>query len=125
MEVRNKSLLVFVGAREDTLADLFRKIMKDARTSGFRKIVIDVISDSPHWQVLASVREAILDNIDLGLEVYTWKAEEADRMLKKAEEIRPDGVMTYCDEDNKFFMSRLLSNLSEKLKINIVRDNCK
>ncbi|BBL46693.1 MULTISPECIES: DUF5751 family protein [Metallosphaera] len=125
MDLRNKAVLVLVQVREETLAEVFRKLMKDARASGFRKVIINVISPLPHWQVLASAREAILDNIDLGLEVYTWKPEDVKKMFEKASQLGVDGLMTYCDEDNKYSMSKLMSSLPDSLKISMIKDNCK
>ncbi|WP_252896737.1 DUF5751 family protein [Metallosphaera hakonensis] len=108
VDLRNKSLFVLVQVREDTLTEIFRKIMKDARTLGFRKIFINVVSQLPHWQVLANAREAILDNIDLGLVVYTWRPDETKKILEKVTELGADGIMTYCDEESKFAMSKLM-----------------
>ncbi|AWR98856.1 DUF5751 family protein [Metallosphaera hakonensis] len=125
VDLRNKSLFVLVQVREDTLTEIFRKIMKDARTLGFRKIFINVVSQLPHWQVLANAREAILDNIDLGLVVYTWRPDETKKILEKVTELGADGIMTYCDEESKFAMSKLMGNLPSSIKIGIVKDNCK
>ncbi|MEM4096993.1 MAG: DUF5751 family protein, partial [Metallosphaera sp.] len=65
------------------------------------------------------------DNIDLGLELFVWNPGDVEKMVDKYIQAKPDGLTVYCDEDNRFSMVKLVSNLPDSLKTGIVKDNCK
>lgn len=120
-----KRLLVLIYVNEETLTEVIRRVFRDARASGYRKVIVNVISDLPYWQVLANCREAILDNIELGLEIYSVKPEEVIPILERKKYYEANGLSLYCDQDHKYQLSKVANALPDSLKVNIVKDTCK
>ncbi|MBW9141737.1 MAG: hypothetical protein K1T65_08690, partial [Candidatus Aramenus sp.] len=64
--------------------------------------------------------------IDLGLEIYVWKTNDFDKMLKKVqEENNIKGIITVCGEENKYALRKMLDRLSNSIKANMLKDLCK
>ncbi|EHP70694.1 MAG: DUF5751 family protein [Metallosphaera yellowstonensis] len=120
-----KRLLVLVYVNEEELTETLRRVLRDARTSGFRKVIVNVLSQLPHWQVLANSREAILDNIELGLEIYTVNPEEVASFLERKKYYEADGLSLYCDEGHKYQLNKIIGTLPDSVKVNIVKNSCK
>ncbi len=126
MEADFRPIVVLFSAKNDETIELFRKVLREAKVLGGKKLIIHVIEDVNYWDFFANSREAILDNLDLGIEIYTWKTTETEKMIKKIEETNNiKGIVTFCSEDYKYMMRKIIDNLPASLKANIIRDNCK
>jgi hypothetical protein len=126
MEADFRPIVVLFSAKNDETIELFRKVLREAKVLGGKKLIIHVIEDVNYWDFFANSREAILDNLDLGIEMYTWKTTETEKMIKKIEETNNiKGIVTFCSEDYKYMMRKIIDNLPASLKANIIKDNCK
>ncbi len=125
MQPDYRPIIALIYVKDEDLTEIFRKMFKDVRLLGGRKIVANVISNSEYWNFFANAREAILDNLDLGLEIFTWKPNETDKMLKKIQEYNYKGFITYCSDENKYNMRKILDNLPVQMKANMLKDYCK
>lgn len=120
-----RPVITLINVKDEELNEIFRKIFRDVRLVGGKKIIAHVITNSPHWNFFANSREALLDNLDLGLEIFTWKIDDVNKMLEKIKSIDIKGIITYCDEENKYQMKKIIESLDNNLKAKIIRDNCK
>ncbi|ARM75162.1 DUF5751 family protein [Acidianus manzaensis] len=118
-------IVVLVYVKNEELTEVFRKIFRDVRMQGGKKIIAHVISNSEYWDFFANSREALLDNLDLGLEIFTWKPDQINKILEKMHNTEIKGIITYCDDDNKYQMKKIMESLDNTLKAKILKDNCK
>ncbi|AWR94218.1 DUF5751 family protein [Acidianus brierleyi] len=126
METDFRPIIVLFSAKNEETTELFRKVLREAKVLGGKKLIIHVIEDVNYWDFFSNSREAILDNLDLGIEIYTWKTTDTENMIKKIEEINnPKGIVTFCSDDYKYMMRKIIDNLPTSLKANIIKDYCK
>ncbi|AWR96684.1 hypothetical protein DFR86_03345 [Acidianus sulfidivorans JP7] len=118
-------IVVIVYTKNEELTEVFRKIFRDAKVHGGKKVIAHVISNSEYWDFFANSREALLDNLDLGLEIFTWKPDEINKMLDKINNTEIKGIITYCDDSNKYQVEKIIGSLDNSLKAKILKDNCK
>mgnify|MGYP001772514054 CR=1 FL=1 len=118
-----KTILALVATKDENLEKTFRKIFSDVRVSGSRKVIINVISDDPFHKIVDHVREAILDNIDIGYELFVWKKDEISKIVEKSDNV--DGLLLYCDPENRSIIEKVYSQLPNKAKANLIKDNCR
>ena len=120
-----KNILAIVSANSDTLENYFRKIFIDVRNSGSKKTSINVFTDLKYSDLISVIREALLENIDIGYELYLWKKEEANEFLDYVKKSDIDGLLVYCDDENKAFISKIIENLPNNIKSNLIKDRCR
>lgn len=126
MESDYRPVVAIFSAKLEENTDLFRLLLREVRALKGRKVIVHVLEDVEYWNFLASAREAILDNIDLGLEIYVWKTNDFDKMLKKVQEEKDiKGIITVCGEENKYALRKMLDRLSNSIKANMLKDLCK
>ncbi|EWG07858.1 MAG: hypothetical protein ASUL_02404 [Candidatus Aramenus sulfurataquae] len=126
MESDYRPVVAIFSAKLEENTDLFRLLLREVRALKGRKVIVHVLEDVEYWNFLASAREAILDNIDLGLEIYVWKTNDFDKMLKKVQEEKDiKGIITVCGEENKYALRKMLDLLSNSIKANMLKDLCK
>lgn len=126
MESDYRPVVAIFSAKLEENTDLFRLLLREVRALKGKKVIVHVLEDVEYWDFLASAREAILDNIDLGLEIYVWKTNDFDKMLKKVqEENNIKGIITVCGEENKYALRKMLDRLSNSIKANMLKDLCK
>jgi len=102
-----RPILVIAAIRNEELIEFMRKTFKDARTFGARKVIIHAFTNSNYWDFFRDSREAILDNIELGVEIYTWKKDEMEKMLKNIPEPEKlKGVIFHCSEEERMFLKK-------------------
>ncbi|NON63659.1 MULTISPECIES: DUF5751 family protein [Acidianus] len=121
----HKPVLVLVHVKDEELNDVFRRMFKDVRQFGSSHIIANIITESEYWKVFANSREAILDNLDLELEIYTWKNEEVDKLMEKVQTYVLKGIITYCSDENKYSMRKVIEVMPNSLKTLMLKDNCK
>ncbi len=126
MEQDYRPIVAIFSAKLEENTDLFRALLREVRALKGKKVIVHVLEDVEYWDFLASAREAILDNIDLGLEVYVWKTSEYDKMFKKIQEVKDmKGVITICGEDTKYALRKVLDGMPNSIKANTLKDMCK
>ncbi|BCU68989.1 DUF5751 family protein [Stygiolobus caldivivus] len=120
-----KTVIALVAMGNENLEKTFRKLFSDARSSGSKKVIINVISDQPFHKVVDHIREAMLDNIDIGYELFLWKKDETEKVLEKTAEMQVEGVLLYCDTENRNIIEKIFSQLPNKIRANLLKDNCR
>jgi len=117
--------VVVAAVKSEELADFLRLLFREAKVHKFRKLLVNLVSDSNYWEVIRDSREAILDNIDLGLYINTWKLNQLEDMIEFLSKISEmGGVMIFCSKDNRQFMLRMKSRLPQSLIANLTKDYC-
>ncbi|MEM4082765.1 MAG: DUF5751 family protein [Saccharolobus sp.] len=128
MQLDNQFVVVISSTSPDDIPGFIRKMFKDCRLSGSKKLMINFLSNKISYpEFVQNARESILDNVDLGIYVYIWKPEEIDQMIRKVLEIQKDikGFIVYCDNDNKQLIERLSAKIPNSIKAKIIKDYCK
>ncbi|MEM0122359.1 MAG: DUF5751 family protein [Saccharolobus sp.] len=128
MQLDNQFVVVISSTSLDDIPAFIRKMFKDCRLSGSKKLMINFLSNKISYpEFVQNARESILDNVDLGIYVYIWKPEEIDQMIRKVLEIQKDikGFIVYCDNDNKQLIERLSAKIPNSIKAKIIKDYCK
>ncbi|MCI2413762.1 MAG: hypothetical protein MPF33_00695 [Candidatus Aramenus sp.] len=126
MESDYRPVVAIFSAKLEENTDFFRTLLREVRALKGKKIIVHVLEDVEYWDFLASTREAILDNIDLGLEIYVWRTSDLDKMLKKVQEEKDiKGVIMVCGEENKYALRKVLDSLPNSVKANMLKDLCK
>ena len=120
-----KNILTIISANSDTLENYFRKIFSDVRSSGSKKTTINVFTDLKYSDLVTIVREALLDNIDVGYELYLWKKDEINKFFDYIRKLDVDGLLIYCDDENRAFVTKIVDNLPNNIKSNLIKDYCK
>jgi len=120
-----KALLVLVAMKDENLEKTFRKILADVRLSGAKKVLINVISQQPFHKVVDYIREPMLDNIDIGYELFLWKKEDMAKVVEENSKKEFDGVLLYCDSENRGLIEKLFSQLPNNTRANLLKDNCR
>ena len=120
-----KNILTIVSANSENLENYFRKIFADVRSSGSKKTSINVFTDLKYSDLVAIVREALLENIDIGYELYLWKKEEVKKFFDYIGKTELDGLLIYCDDENRVFVSKIIDNLPNNIKTNLIKDYCR
>lgn len=120
-----RPIVTLISVKDEELNDTIRKIFRDIKLLKGKKIILHVITSSPYWNFFSNSREALLDNYELGLEIFTWKPEETNKMIEKIKSVDIRGIITYCSEESKYQMRRIIESLDNNLKAKIIRDNCK
>lgn len=128
MQLDNQFVVVISSTSPDDIPSFIRKMFKDCRLSGSKKLMINFLSNKISYpEFVQNARESILDNVDLGIYVYIWKPEEIDQMIRKVLEMQKDikGFIIYCDNDNKQLIERLSAKIPNSIKAKIIKDYCK
>jgi len=120
-----KNILTIISANSDTLENYFRKIFSDVRSSGSKKTTINIFTDLKYSDLVTIVREALLDNIDVGYELYLWKKDEVNKFFDYIRKLDVDGLLIYCDDENRVFVTKIVDNLPNNIKSNLIKDYCK
>ncbi|BFH73557.1 hypothetical protein SJAV_15010 [Sulfurisphaera javensis] len=120
-----KNILTIISVNNDNFESYFRKIFSDVRASGSKKTIINVFTDLQYYELVTLIREALLDNIDIGYELYLWKKDQVDYFFKNLEKQEYDGLLIYCDEENKNYISKIVESLPNSIKRNLIKDSCK
>lgn len=120
-----KALLVLVAMKDENLEKTFRKIFADVRSGGAKKVFINVISQQPFHKVVDYIREPMLDNIDIGYELFLWKREDIAKVVEENSKKEFDGVLLYCDNENRSLIEKLFSQLPNNTRANLLKDNCR
>ncbi|MFP3347066.1 MAG: DUF5751 family protein [Sulfolobaceae archaeon] len=120
-----KALLVLVAMKDENLEKTLRKIFADVRSSGAKKVLINVISQQPFHKVVDYIREPMLDNIDIGYELFLWKREDMAKVVEENSKKEFDGVLLYCDNENRSLIEKLFSQLPNNTRANLLKDNCR
>ncbi|BAB65486.1 DUF5751 family protein [Sulfurisphaera tokodaii] len=120
-----KNILTLISVNNDNFENYFRKIFLDVRSSGSKKTTINVFTEIQYQELVTLIREALLENIDIGYELFLWKKNEVDIFLKNLEKSEVDGLLVYCDDENKVFMSKIVDNLPTAIKRNLIKDFCR
>ncbi|MFP3197659.1 MAG: DUF5751 family protein [Sulfolobaceae archaeon] len=120
-----KALLVLVAMKDENLEKTFRKIFADVRSSGAKKVLINVISQQPFHKVVDYIREPMLDNIDIGYELFLWKREDMAKVVEENSKKEFEGVLLYCDNENRSLIEKLFSQLPNNIRVNLLKDNCR
>jgi len=118
-------LLALISSNPENLENIFRKVFTDTRASGHKKIIINVVSDIPYHELVSYVREAILDNIDIGYELYLWNKDDTSKILNLLSKNSFDGVLLYCDNENKSTVERIFETFPNQLKASLIKDYCR
>ena len=118
-------LLALISSNPENLENIFRKVFVDTRASGYKKIVINVISNIPFHELVSYIREAILDNIDIGYELYLWSKDDVGKILDLLSKNSFDGVLLYCDSENKNMIEKVFETFPNKLKAGLIKDYCR
>lgn len=120
-----RPIVALLNVKDEELNDVIRKIFRDTKVMGGKKIILHVITNSPYWNFFANAREALLDNYELGLEIFTWDFNQVGKMIEKIKEADIRGIVTYCSEETKYQMRKIIDSLDNNLKAKIIKDNCK
>ncbi|MDT7875204.1 MAG: DUF5751 family protein [Sulfolobaceae archaeon] len=118
-------LLALISSNPENLENIFRKVFTDTRASGHKKIIINVVSNIPYHELVSYVREAILDNIDIGYELYLWNKDDTSKILNLLSKNSFDGVLLYCDNENKSTVERIFETFPNQLKASLIKDYCR
>ncbi|MFP3064137.1 MAG: DUF5751 family protein [Sulfolobus sp.] len=118
-------LLALISSNPENLENIFRKVFTDTRASGHKKIIINVVSNIPYHELVSYVREAILDNIDIGYELYLWNKDDTSKILNLLSKNSFDGVLLYCDDENKSTVERIFETFPNQLKASLIKDYCR
>ncbi|BBD72414.1 hypothetical protein HS1genome_0803 [Sulfodiicoccus acidiphilus] len=121
-----RPIVVISAVKNEELVEFVRRTFKDARTFGARKVIIHSFSGPNYWDFFRDSREAILDNIELGVEIYTWGRDEVEKMLKilpRPEEIK--GIVFHCSDDEKMFIRRVQDVIPTQYKASLLKDYCR
>jgi len=120
-----KTLLVLVAMKDENLEKTFRKIFADVRSSGGKKAYINVISEQPFHLVVEYIRGPMLDNIDIGYELFLWKRDDIAKVVEENSKKEFDGVLLYCDSENRILIEKIFSQLPSSIRANLLKDNCR
>jgi len=118
-------LLALISSNPENLENILRKVFTDTRASGHKKIIINVVSNIPYHELVSYVREAILDNIDIGYELYLWNKDDTSKILNLLSKNSFDGVLLYCDNENKSTVERIFETFPNQLKASLIKDYCR
>ncbi|BBG28194.1 DUF5751 family protein [Sulfuracidifex tepidarius] len=127
MSITYRPIIVISSTRQDKIPDLIKDVFRSSRASSGKKVYLHYINDIPFHEFTSYAREPLLDNIDLGVEIYTWKENEIEKMFKVINEEFSDnvGIIFYCDEDKKSLIKKISQSLPNSFKVNLVKDMCK
>ncbi|AAK42504.1 hypothetical protein SULI_00800 [Saccharolobus solfataricus] len=127
MQLENKPIIVISSTNSEEIPNFVRAMFKDCRLNGSKKLVINFVSSISYPEFVQNAREALLDNIDLGVYIYIWKPEEVDQMMRRIMENHKDmkGMIIYCDDNNKHMIEKILPKIPNSIKANIIKDYCK
>lgn len=120
-----KNILTIISVNNDNLETYFRKIFTDVRSSGSKKTTINVFSSLQYSELVTLIREALLENIDIGYELYIWKKEDLNSFLDYIKKNELDGLLVYCDDENRNFISKIVENIPNNIKSSLIKDYCK
>ncbi|AAY80348.1 DUF5751 family protein [Sulfolobus acidocaldarius] len=113
-----------VNVTSENLDNFFRRVLTDVRKLGSKKVVVNIITDLKFHEVVGYIREAMLDNIDIGYELHLWKRDEVNKMLDKLLEYNIDGILIYCDEETRPIMIKIYDAFPNKIKAMITKNYC-
>jgi hypothetical protein len=114
-----------ISSKEEELGNYLRKIFREIKVLGGKKIIVFIVSDVPYWEIIKFSREAILDNIDLGLELFVFNKNEISKLQEKIIKNEIKGILIYCSENRKYIVRKILESMPNSIISNIIRDYCK
>lgn len=118
-------IFYIISSKLDDLPNIIRTAFRDCVSSKSHNLVLNIITDEPYWEVIKASREAILDNIELGIDLYVWKPDEIDKMIEKMREYDIKGIINNCSKEEKFNAEKVLEKIPNDRKIFIIKDYCK
>jgi|GEM_PF-260004 hypothetical protein len=121
--------IIFIASCEtDNIQKAIREIIFITRKVGGKKAFINLITDQPSWVVLREAREAILENIDLSLEIRTWNYNSAEReiMIKELRKQKAEakGLIFYCDQNKRGIIEEVKREIPSEVMMLFMRDEC-
>ncbi len=127
MSVTYRPIIVISSSSNDKIPDMIKEIFRSSRASSGKKIYLHYISDITFHDFASYAREPLLDNIDMGVEIYTWKENEMDKMVETIREEFSNnaGIIFYCDEDKRGIIRKISQMIPNSYKVNLVKDMCK
>ncbi|MEM0373624.1 MAG: DUF5751 family protein [Sulfolobaceae archaeon] len=114
-----------INVKEEELGNYFRKVFKDAKILGSKKLYLFIITDKNFSEVVKYSREAILDNIELGIEIIIVNKENLNKIEKIILEKRIEKIIIYCSEEHRYLTRKLVDSLPNQILAMIARDYCK
>lgn len=127
MSITYRPIIVISSTRPENIPDLIKYVFRSSRASSGKKVYLHFITDIPFQEFTSYAREPLLDNIDLGVEIFTWKEDEIEKMMKVIQEEFSDnvGIIFYCDEEKRNTIKKISQSIPNSYKVNLVKDMCK
>ncbi|AOL17819.1 hypothetical protein BFU36_10470 [Sulfolobus sp. A20] len=119
--------MIISSTSPEDIPEFIKKMFKECRLSNSKKLILHFISELSYPEFIQYARESLLDNIDLGVYIYTWKKEDTEQMLRKVIETKDSmkGLILYCDDNNKVIIEKIMQKIPNSIKANIIKDYCK
>lgn len=120
------TLGVIIVGQGSRLTDTIRDIFRESRKLKARKLNINIVSEALFHEIVPDIREALLDNIEYSISLYTWRLDQVDDMVKKMLEIGDlRGVILTCvNPEDKGRLTRVRKSLGTKLISLMMGDLC-
>lgn len=120
-----KPVAAIVSVKEEELGRYFRMAYKDCKVLGSKKLYFLILTEKPFSEIVKYSREAILDNIDLGIEIILINKDNLNKIQKLILEKKIERIIIYCSDETKYTTRRIIESLPNQILAMIARDYCK
>ncbi|MCY0859144.1 MAG: hypothetical protein OWQ54_01805 [Sulfolobaceae archaeon] len=118
-------IFYIITSNLNELPNIIRTAFRDCIANKSINLVLNIITDEPYHEVIKFAREALLDNIELGIELFVWKRNEIDKMIEKIKDYDIKGIINNCSKEERYNAEKVLEKLPQDRKTLLIKDYCK